>query len=302
MTVAVLASPEDGEFLHSILVTLDGAGVDAYGLKIHGSWEALQRDKVIARVEKASHFLALATQTSLESSWFSFATGYGYSRGSNFALFRFDSSRSFPRFLSGLPIFDGLDELAAYYRAEKADWLIQEERRGARAALLEMGISVHNDSLAQCVRDGDTKAVELFMKAGFHPDTRDKHGVPLLCLAARGKHRAVVEILIGRGAEVDQQSEDRGYSPLMDAAHAGSADLVRLFLEKGAKADLTGKDGQTALVVSVGRNDVEIARLLVSSGADPDLADKLGLSARKYAVLFKNPVILSLFESASPNF
>lgn len=298
MTVAVLASPEDGDFLHKILVTLDEAGVEAYGLKIHESWEALERDKVIARVEKASHFLALATATSLEASWFSFAAGYGYSRGANFSLFRIEPSRSFPRYLSGLPVFDGLDELAAYYRAEKADWFVQEERRGARAALLEMGISVHTDTLAQCVREGDTKAVDLFLKAGFHPDTRDKHGVPLLCLAARGKHRAIAEILLAQGAGIDLQSEDRGYSPLMDAAQTGSSDLVRLFLEKGAAPDLAGKDGQTALVVSVGRNDVDVARLLVSGGADPDRADKLGLSARKYAALFKNPAILSLFGPA----
>jgi ankyrin repeat protein len=63
-------------------------------------------------------------------------------------------------------------------------------------------------------------------------------------------------------------------------------------------ADLTSKDGQTALVVAVGRNDAEVARLLVSGGADPDLPDKLGLTARKYAALFKNPAILALFDQA----
>jgi ankyrin repeat protein len=71
---------------------------------------------------------------------------------------------------------------------------------------------------------------------------------------------------------------------------------VQLYIEKGADTNLTSKDGQTALVVAVGRNDADVARLLVAGGADPDLADKLGLSARKYAALFKNPAILSLFE------
>jgi uncharacterized protein len=303
VTVAVLSSPEDGQSLHGILSTLAETGVDAYGLKIHDSWESLPPDRVIARLEKASHFLVLATEASIGTSWFSFALGYGYSynRDSNFALYRFDPGCVFPRYLSGLPVFDGLEELASYYRTEKRDWLVQDERRASRAALLEMGISVHNDSLAQCAREGDTKAVELFMKAGFPPDSRDKYGVPLLCLAARGKHRAVVEILLERGAELDLQSEDRGYSPLMDAAQAGSADLVALFLGKGALPDLTSKDGQTALVVAVGRNDAEVARILVSGGADPDLSDKLGLSARKYAALFKNPEILALFGPSAPS-
>jgi hypothetical protein len=299
LTVAVLASPEDGPSLSGILGALAEAGVDAYGLKIHSSWESLELNGILSRIEKASHFLVLATRANLASSWFKFAVGYGRGRGVNFALFRLDPSRDFPSYLSGLPVLDGLGELAAYYRIAREDGAVQEERRAARASLLEKGISVNDDSLAQCARDGDAKAVELFMKAGFHPDSRDRHGVPLLCLAARGKHRDIAELLLGRGAQIDLQSEDRGYSPLMDATQSGSADLAGLFLEKGANPNLSGKDGQTALILAVGRNDSEVALLLVSNGADPDHSDKLGCSARKYAALFKNPAILSLFGPAS---
>jgi uncharacterized protein len=295
VTVAVLASPEDAQSLQTILQTLAEAEVDAYGLKIHPRWESVEPTKLVARFEKASHFLSLATTTSIGSSWFSFAVGYGYSRGAKISLYRFNPAVTFPRFLSGLPFFDGLEELSAYYRAEKADWLVEEERRASRTALLEMGISVHGDSLAHCASEGDTKAVEFFMRAGFPPDSRDKHGVPLLCLAARGKHRAVAACLLEWGAHIDNQSEDRGYSPLMDAALAGSTDLVSLLLEKGASPDLTSKDGQTALIVAVGRNDLDMCRALMSGGADPDLRDKLGLSARKYAALFKKQDIGALF-------
>jgi hypothetical protein len=296
VTIAVLASPEDALSLDKILRSLSRVNVEAYGLKIHANWESLTRDSLIARLEKASHFLAIATDASMASSWFSFAAGYGYSRGSAVALFRFDPDREMPRYLAGLPVLDSLDELESYYRTEQATWLVQEERSASRSALLEMGISCHNDSLAQCAREGDTKAVELFMKAGFLPDARDKYGVSLLCLAARGKHRAVAEVLLARGAKINLQSEDRGYSPLMDAAQAGSADLVSLFLERGADPNLKSKDEQTALVVAVGRNDVDVVRLLVLGGADPDLPDKLGLTARKYAALFKNPSILAFFD------
>jgi hypothetical protein len=296
VTVAVLASPKDAQSLTEILGCLAKVGIEAYGLKVHDSWEALRGDSVIRRFEKASHFLAVATEASMGASWFSFAAGYGYSRGCSLALFRFDPDGVIPGYLSGIPVLDSLEELESYYRAEMRTWLAEEERRNSRASLLEMGISCHDDSLAQCARDGDTKAVELFMKAGFSSNARDKYGVPLLCLAARGKHRAVAEVLLDKGASVDLQSEDRGYSPLMDAAHIGSADLVALFLERGADPNLKSKDGQTALVVAVGRNDVETARLLIAGSADPDLSDKLGLSARKYASLFKNPAMLALFD------
>lgn len=296
MTVAVLAAPSDTLLLSEILGRFADAGIDAYGLKLHETWESLQGESVLRRLEKASHFLALVSLASLNSSWFSFTAGYGYSRGVSFALYRFDPDREIPRYLSGLPVLDSLEELDSYYQTEMAGWLAEEERRASRASLLEMGISCHADALAQCAQEGDAAAVELFLKSGFSPDSRDKHGVPLLCLAARGRHRAVAEILLDRGASVDLQSEDRGYSPLMDAAHIGSADLVELFLQRGAAPDLRSKDGQTALVVAVGRNDADIARLLLEGGADAGLEDKLGLSARKYASLFKNPAMLALFE------
>lgn len=299
MTIAVLASPEDALMLKKILSTLAKAGVDAYGLMLRPNWESLDREQILGRLEKASHFLTLVSGSSLGSSWFTFTVGYGYSHTVSYTFARFDELCVLPPYVSGLPVLASLSEVESHYKAEMKSWLVQDERRASRATLLEMGISCHNDSLAQCVRDGDTKAVELFLKAGFHPDIRDKYGVPLLCLSARGKHLAVASLLLERGAQLDLQSEDRGYSPLMDAAQAGSADLVKLFLGKGADPNLKSKDGQTALVVAVGRNDAEVAHLLVEGGADPDEADKLGLSARKYAALFKNPAILSLFDASA---
>lgn len=297
MTVAALASPEDGHRLLGILEALDSAGVEAYALKIHEGWSTLSPNKIMNRLEKATHFLVVASASSLASGWLPFAAGFGYAKGSGLALFRIDPDLSMPKILSGLPTLDGLEELSAYYAIEKDEWAVLESRRQARARLLEVGISCHVESLVQCVADGDTKAVSLFIDAGFSPDTRDKHGVPLLCIATRNKHLAIAELLLDRRASLDLQSEDRGYSPLMDAAQNGAVELAKLFLERGASPDLASKDAQTALIVAVGRNDPAITRLLLEKGADPDIVDKLGLSARKYAALFKNPQIITLIES-----
>jgi ankyrin repeat protein len=200
----------------------------------------------------------------------------------------------------GFPIFDSLEELAAYYRAEKAEWVVAEAKRSAKADLLEMGISWHADALVQCVSEGDIHAVDLFMKSGFLPEARDKHGVPLLSLAVRAKHRGVVDLLLDAGAGLNSVSEDRGYSPLMDAVLNGSSELLELFLRRGADPNLASKDGQTAIVIAAGKGDVEAVRRLLDYGADPDLPDKLGFSARKYAKLFKNAAITELIEARSP--
>ncbi|HOX48864.1 MAG TPA: ankyrin repeat domain-containing protein [Spirochaetales bacterium] len=296
MNVAVLASPDDVASLVPILDVLRQVGAPAYGLKIRDSWESLPRGEIFRRVDKASHFLVLCSRGSAAKSWFSFAAGFGVGRGSRTALFRLEPSWDPPPYLATLPILDDLEELASYFRLERAEWLVQETRRNARSALLEMGISFHADSLAQCVRDGDLKAVELFLRAGHHPDARDRHGVPLLCLAARGRHLSVANLLVEAGASLDLQSEDRGYSALMDAVHSGAAEIVELLLSRGAALDLRSKDGQTALVVAVGKGDARMAKRLLDFGADPDAADKLGLSARRYAALFKDPAMLAAFE------
>jgi hypothetical protein len=300
LKIAVIASPEDGQFLLGILETLERSKVPAYGLKIRENWKRLARGGIVSRLEKATHFILVATPASLETTWFAFATGYGHGHGSIIAFYRLDASFALPGFVSGLPVIDTLDELGAYCGAEMAEWEYREERRSARASLLEMGISTHAGSLAQCVRDGDRRAVEHFLRAGFVPDSRDKHGVPLLCLAARSRHRALAELLLEAGASIDLQSEDRGYSALMDAVLVGSVDLVEFLLAKGADPDLVSKDGQSAIVVAVGRGDRETIRLLLDHGADPDLADKLGLSARKYAQIFKQPEVSALFRATLP--
>jgi hypothetical protein len=298
--IAVLASPKDAPILVEILGALAEADAEAYGLKIHDTWQDLPRSDIFNRLQKADRYLIVLDPGLRSDSWIHFAVGFALGRNLGIALYRADSSMPLPRYLEGLPVLSGREEIVAHYRAEKAEWFAEDLRHSARAALLEMGISCHADSLAQCVRDGDTRAVDLFLKADFPPDSRDKHGVTLLGQAARCKHLAVAQLLLAHGADLHQLSEDRSYSPLMDAALSGSIELVKLFLAKGADPDIRSKDGQTALIVAVGRNDAATARLLLDYGADPDIEDKLGLSARKYAVLFKMPALAALFDGSRP--
>ena len=296
MTVAVLSSPEDVKELVGILGILRDLGIPAFGLKIRDNWDEKSGQSLVSRIARASHVLVLSSAWEASRPWFLLACGYCLGKSVRLALYRLEPSWDPPSYLVRAPIIDNDEELRDYYHIEHGEWVLQEERQLARSRLLEIGISFHADSLAHCVSDGDLKAVELFLKAGFHANSRNKHGVPLLCLAARGKHKAVAELLLEFGADIDLQGEDRGYSALMDAVLAGVPELVNLFLDRGANPDLQSKDGQTALVVAVGRNDVEVSRRLVEAGANPDIADKLGFSARKYVALFRKPDLVALFE------
>jgi ankyrin repeat protein len=103
--------------------------------------------------------------------------------------------------------------------------------------------------------------------------------------------------LIAAGADVDRQSDDRGYSPLMDAAQKGDPVMLSLLLSAGAKPDLRSKDGQTALIICAGRGDVAMSKLLIEAGADPEIKDHLGMSAARYASLFGNADLTALFNT-----
>lgn len=298
MKIAVLASREDAHVLVPILRVFKEIGISAYGLSITPDWVDMDQGKIRLYMGEASHFLLVADGRSLLSSWFGFAAGIASAKRNGISLLRVDPAWEPPRFLRGFPIFEDLQELRAFFSVQREEWMVEEARQAAKIALLELGISFHADSLSTCIQEGDLRSVKLFLDAGFNPDSRDRHGVPLLCIAARHSHRSVAEALLERGADINLQSEDRGYSALMDATLAGAGDLVDFFLERGADPDLASKDGQTALVIAVGRKDLVVSRHLVEHGADPDLKDKLGLSARGYARLFKHSELIGLFERA----
>lgn len=299
MVVAVLASPEDAHHILPILETLKGVGIRGSGLKLRDGWENLARAEIEARVGGLSNMLLVCSPASVRKSWFHFAVGVGLGHRSPTVLFRTDGSWNPSRYLERLPVLDGLAELQAFYDELRDEWSRTEERRKARDSLLEAGVSCNTLSFAECVREGDLNSVGLFLAAGLPVDATDRHGVPLLCLAARHHHRRVAEILLDAGASIDLVSEDRGYSPLMDAVQAGAEELVELLIARGAKLDLASKDGQTALVIAVGRNDPALSARLLEKGADADIPDKLGLSARKYARLFGNQQLLALLDSLS---
>lgn len=294
MKIAVAAAPELEKSARLVLKALLSAGIDSFGLKFNASWKDMSHANLENALKRASHVVCVTDERGSEQDWFAFMVGWTREGDRPMALYRSDSSWKPRAWLRDLPLLDGEGEAVAFFLTQRDEWLLHEKRRQARANLLELGISWHADSLAQCVRDGDTKAVEYFLDSGYLPGVRDKHGVPLLSLAARARHQGVAELLLDRGADIDARSDDRGFTALMDAAQQGDCGMLELLLARGAETDAASKDGQTALVIAVGRNDVAMAKTLLDGGADPDISDKLGLSARKYAALFHNPDMLAL--------
>ena len=242
--------------------------------------------------------------SSLSRHWFDFIAGFSCGSNLPFLIYGQDAIAGISQEFASFFTFIKDDEsLQTFLEAENEAFKKQEAARGiikAQETLLEMGIPVTGESLAQCVSEDRLQEVALFLAAGFSPDTRNKAGVPLLNIAARSGSREISRYLILAGAELNLQSDDRGTSALVDSVMGKDNDLVDDFIKAGADLNIKSKDGQTALVVAVGAGEEYMVEALLKAGADPDISDSLGASARKYAALFNKKTMVTLFETYAP--
>ncbi|MDR2110892.1 MAG: ankyrin repeat domain-containing protein [Spirochaetaceae bacterium] len=249
-----------------------------------------------------THIVAVLSPSMVSSLSFWLVFASGFSLGSGHPLLYYGdtpdlSCRSFLK--NGIPIKDE-EDFTRYLESEVAAWTARETTRRARQALLNMGIPVNEESFGRCVEERDDRGTALFLEAGFSPNIRNKTGVPLLSLAARKGDRVILNLLLNSGAGVNLRAGDRGTSALIDAASGRYRDIVADLLAAGADVNLTGKDGQSALIRSVGLNDEVCAEMLLKAGAKPDEPDLLGVSARKYAAIFNKPGMIVLINTYVP--
>jgi hypothetical protein len=205
-----------------------------------------------------------------------------------------------PRFANPPVQFGNEADFAAYLDREAEEWPREHAMQQARETLLERGIPVTVPSLERCIEEKNREAAELFLAAGFPPDTLNHAAVPLNCLAARAGDREITALLIKSGASVNLAAGDRGGAALIDAALGKHRDIMGDLLEAGADPNARSKDGQSALIIAVGLNDEPSVELLLKSGANVDDPDSLGVSARKYAALFNRPGMVKLFHDYAP--
>jgi len=87
--------------------------------------------------------------------------------------------------------------------------------------------------------------------------------------AAQQGHTAPIELLLGKGADIDPLDET-SLTPLIAAAAAGHTNAVKLLLDKGANIHHKDVNGFSALHKASANGKTDTVSVLVKRGANPD--------------------------------
>jgi len=296
MNIFLICLEEEKENASQLVSFLEKTGISSETLLIKNKDEGL---KVI---ENFSH---IAVLSALGPGWIDFFAGFFCGSHLPILVCGEKAIKNIPDvYAFCFKFFDTEEKVHDYLAVEYETFRKNEaalKTNHARQVLLNKGVPTTDDALTMCVAEGKEEEVSLFLSAGFSPDTKDKKGIPLLCIAARNEQLNILELLLHSGAQVNLTAEDRGSTALLDSAIRKNKDMIKTLIEAGADVNIQSKDGQTALVVVVGAGNEELAEMLVKAGADPDIKDALGVSARKYATIFGNSKMLAMFDANTSN-
>jgi ankyrin repeat protein len=139
-----------------------------------------------------------------------------------------------------------------------------------------------SDDFYRTIRANDLHRLETLLKTA-DANTKDDHGVtPLMFAAAAGSAEAM-KLLLDKGAD-PKAVNMFGSTALMWCA----TDLakVRLLVDRGADVKAVSKQGRTALqLAAMSDHSADIVRLLLAKGADPKAVDGMQMTTLNAATL-----------------
>ncbi len=160
-----------------------------------------------------------------------------------------------------------------------------------------MALDIHEAAASGSVKrlnellSGAPNAVNLNHVAGYTP----------LHLAAACGQTAIVDILLGKGANLDAKNpgtfdETPVHAALQCRDDSASYAAAYSMLRNGANPSAARKDGVTLLHAAAGAGRVESAALLLRKGARADVKDASGKTPRDYALANRRADVAALLE------
>lgn len=122
--------------------------------------------------------------------------------------------------------------------------------------------------LMEAVDDGNLRLVKYFLEQGVDVNQTNRRGFSPLMLAASEDHPEIAQELINAGAEVNFIN-DHGWTALIEAADEGSYATAIVLLEAGADVNLRGSQyKRTAAAMAASEGHASLLELLIERGAD----------------------------------
>ncbi|MFC5570343.1 ankyrin repeat domain-containing protein [Lysobacter yangpyeongensis] len=132
---------------------------------------------------------------------------------------------------------------------------------------------------------GDADAVRRLLDLGLPVDAADSQGCSALLRAAGGGHRAVVDLLLARGAD-PQLAANSGATPLSAAVSMRHVEVVDRLIAAGVSLEQRLPGDLTVLMVACALGLPDMAARLLSAGADVQATDAQGRTALHCAAMF----------------
>src|SRR6185503_87426 len=121
-------------------------------------------------------------------------------------------------------------------------------------------------ALLWAVRRDQPETIDLLLEAGAEVDRRDKSGWTALTMAAKLGRETIVRNLLDHGAKPNLDSVAE--YPLHAAARANHKAIVELLLDRGADLSITDVEGRTALDMAKQSNSSDLVAILRKRGAN----------------------------------
>ena len=117
----------------------------------------------------------------------------------------------------------------------------------------------------------------------------------LLNLACMSQNMEIVQLLIEKGADVNQHDQcDEKNTPLTIACEHANIEIVKLLINNKADINAAAQDGYTPLLMACWYGHTPIAQLLIDHGADINHAAQDGYNALMLACLYGYSAIVRL--------
>ncbi|MBX9400720.1 ankyrin repeat domain-containing protein [Lysobacter sp. BMK333-48F3] len=163
-------------------------------------------------------------------------------------------------------------------RRDLADWLDWRGWPLPRRAL-------HEADVPAAAIVGDADAVRRLLDLGLAVDAPDSQGCTALLRAAGGGHRAVVDLLLARGAD-PQRAANSGATPLSAAVSMRHGEIVDRLVAAGASLEQRLPGDLTVLMVACALGLTDLAARLLAAGADVHARDAQGRMALHCAAMY----------------